>query len=188
MTAATSLNEAAREIAVLTRSQIQAHGASLRTELGHVPPTVSDRVQLQQVMVNLVVNAAEAMRDVHDRPREVTLRTHGEAGRVYVEVSDHGAGLPADHGEQVFAPFYTTKPGGMGMGLSICRTIVESHGGKLTLELTDGPGSRFVLDPQRRAAGGVTQGSRRIRTASGTPTWLRALRATGSGRRRTRTR
>lgn len=139
------LNEAAREITVLTRSQIQAHGASLRTELGHVPPTIGDRVQLQQVMVNLVVNAAEAMRDVHDRPREVTLRTHGEAGRVYVEVSDRGVGLPADHGEQVFAPFYTTKPGGMGMGLSICRTIVESHGGKLTLEPTDGPGSRFVF-------------------------------------------
>jgi predicted ATPase/signal transduction histidine kinase/GAF domain-containing protein len=139
------LNEAAREIAMLTRSQIQAHGASLRTELGHVPPTIGDRVQLQQVMVNLVVNAAEAMRDVHDRPREVTLRTHSEAGRGYVEVSDRGVGVPADQAERVFTPFYTTKPGGMGMGLSICRTIVESHGGRLSLEPSDGPGSRFVF-------------------------------------------
>lgn len=141
---AVDVNEAIREVIALTLSQVQGVGAVVRSELGEgLPLVLGDRVQLQQVMMNLVVNAAEALRDVAERAREITLRTWHESGHVRVEVSDSGTGVPAEQLERIFAPFYTTKLGGMGMGLSICRTIVESHGGTLSFEASDAPGATF---------------------------------------------
>jgi predicted ATPase/signal transduction histidine kinase len=140
------VNEAMREVIALTRSQVQRVGAVVRSELGEgLPLVLGDRVQLQQVMMNLVVNAAEALRDVGERAREITLRTTHESGHVRVEVRDTGAGVPPEQLERIFAPFYTTKLGGMGMGLSICRTIVESHGGKLSFEAGGGATFAFTI-------------------------------------------
>jgi len=96
-----------------------------------LPPVQGDRVQLQQVLLNLIVNAIEAMRDVGEEERELLISTGNEPDGVSVEVRDSGPGFaPAAH-ERVFEAFYTTKPGGLGMGLSICRSIVEAHGGRL---------------------------------------------------------
>jgi len=138
------MNETIHEVIALTRSQVQRNGAAIRTELSEeIPPVMGDRVQLQQVMVNLVVNAAEAMKDVQDRPREILVRTRRETDRVRIEVRDTGMGVAPEQRERIFAPFHTTKQGGMGMGLSISKTIVESHGGRLSVLSNEGPGSTF---------------------------------------------
>jgi signal transduction histidine kinase/ligand-binding sensor domain-containing protein len=138
------LNEAIHEVVSLTRSQVQKNGAVVRTDLSDgIPPVMGDRVQLQQVMVNLLVNAAEAMKDVQDRPRDILVRTLRETGRVRIEVQDTGIGVAPEQRERIFKPFHTTKPGGMGMGLSISKTIVEKHGGQLCVVKNDGPGSTF---------------------------------------------
>jgi C4-dicarboxylate-specific signal transduction histidine kinase len=139
-----NLNEAISEVVTLTRSQVQSNGARIRMELrDDLPFALGDRVQLQQVMVNLVVNAAEAMRDISDRPREIALRTLLEAGYIRVDVRDVGDGVAPERMGRIFEPFHTTKAGGMGMGLSICKTIVESHGGRLSAANNEGPGSTF---------------------------------------------
>jgi C4-dicarboxylate-specific signal transduction histidine kinase len=139
-----NMNEAIYEVVALTRSQVQRNGAALRTDLcDEIPLVMGDRVQLQQVMVNLVVNAAEAMKDVQDRPRDILVRTLRESDRVRVEVRDVGMGVAPEQRERIFTPFHTTKSGGMGMGLSICKTIVESHGGRLCVLSNSGPGSTF---------------------------------------------
>ncbi|AKF09868.1 ATP-binding protein [Sandaracinus amylolyticus] len=138
------VNDAVTEVIALTRDRMRDAGASIRAELApDLPPALGDRVQLQQVIVNLVINAADAMRDVSDRPREVRLRTQLEAGRVRVDVSDVGVGVSDDDKDRIFNAFHTTKAGGMGIGLSICKTIVESHGGRLVVSSHDGPGSTF---------------------------------------------
>ncbi|UJR83408.1 ATP-binding protein [Sandaracinus amylolyticus] len=141
---AVDVNDAVTEVIALTRDRMRAAGASIRAELTpDLPPALGDRVQLQQVVVNLVVNAADAMRDVTGRPREVRLRTQLEAGRIRVDVSDMGVGVSDEDKDRIFNAFHTTKAGGMGMGLSICKTIVESHGGTLVVSSHDGPGSTF---------------------------------------------
>ena len=125
----------------------------LELEAG-LPPVSGDRVQLQQVLLNLLVNAFEAMFDVSDRPRTVTLRTGAlDEGRVQIDVADTGPGIAADKLDSIFKPFTTTKPGGMGMGLSVSRSIVEAHDGALWAENTPGGGAVFhimlpaLLDP-----------------------------------------
>ena len=107
-----------------------------------------DRVQLQQVIINLVVNGIEAMQSVTDRPRELVIRSQpDETGRVLVTVTDSGVGISAENADRLFNAFFTTKSSGMGMGLSICRSIVEAHGGRLwaTANVPHGATFQFTL-------------------------------------------
>jgi PAS domain S-box-containing protein len=127
------MNEAIREVIELTRGEAAKNGASVQTSLGEGLPLVEgDRVQLQQVVLNLIVNAVQAMGTLAQGPRELFVTTaHAEPNGVLVAVKDSGPGLTPANLEQLFAPFYTTKPDGLGMGLSICRSIIEAHGGRL---------------------------------------------------------
>jgi PAS domain S-box-containing protein len=127
------LNEAVEEVLLIAEGEARKQGVSLRTELATtLPPVHGDRVQLQQVILNLVMNGIEAMRDVVDRPRELLIRSRpSESRHVLLAVEDRGMGLDEQTMERIFEAFYTTKPGGMGMGLSISRSIVEAHGGRL---------------------------------------------------------
>jgi PAS domain S-box-containing protein len=127
------MNEAIREVIELTRGEAAKNGASVQAALGEGLPRIEgDRVQLQQVVLNLIVNAVQAMCAVAEGARELCITTaRGEPNGVVVVVKDSGPGLAPASLEQLFAPFYTTKPGGLGMGLSICRSIIEAHGGRL---------------------------------------------------------
>jgi PAS domain S-box-containing protein len=125
------LNDVIAEVVVLLQRQLQGKLVLLRCDLGELPQIVADRTQLQQVIINLVVNAVEAMDDVQGGPRILVIRSYcNEMGRVMVAIEDNGAGIPGDP-EQLFEAFFTTKASGLGMGLSICRSIVEDHDGRL---------------------------------------------------------
>ena len=117
----------------------------LKSELaGDLPHVLGDRVQLQQVVLNLIMNAVEAMNAIADRPRYLIMRTEDSGeDQVHVIVTDSGLGLDPQKAERIFDAFYTTKPGGLGMGLSISRSIVESHGGRLSAAPNDGHGAVF---------------------------------------------
>jgi C4-dicarboxylate-specific signal transduction histidine kinase len=127
------INGAIREVIELTRSEAVKNGVSVQTELADGLPLIQgDRVQLQQVMLNLIVNAVEATSGVSEGSRELLISTRkGETGGVRVAVRDRGPGLTPAALEHLFEPFYTTKPNGLGLGLSICRSIIEAHGGRL---------------------------------------------------------
>ncbi len=129
---AVAINDAILEVIALTRTEAANNGVSVRTQLAEGLPRVQgDRVQLQQVLLNLIINAIEAMRDVGEEERELRISSRNEPDGVSVEVRDSGPGFaPADL-DRVFEAFYTTKPGGLGMGLSICRSIIEAHNGRL---------------------------------------------------------
>jgi C4-dicarboxylate-specific signal transduction histidine kinase len=131
--AALDINEAIQEVLALLRGTLRGQEISLKTELfPGLPPVRGDRIQLQQVVMNLVLNGVEAMASVTDRPREIVVKTQAAgAGGILVPVEDSGPGLDPATTERIFDPFYTTKPGGMGIGLSISRTIVEAHGGRI---------------------------------------------------------
>jgi len=118
---------------------------ALRMELAaDLPPVLGDRVQLQQVILNLVMNGAEAMASVADRPRELLIRSRQhEPDKVLVAVQDSGMGIDRENVEKIFNAFYTTKSQGMGMGLAISRSIVENHGGELSVAANDSPGATF---------------------------------------------
>ncbi len=139
------INQAVREVINLTQSEAVGKGVALRTELAsELPFVLGDRVQLQQVILNLVMNGIEAMNPVKDRPREMLLRSsEHESDKVLVAVQDSGVGIDAQHLEKIFDTFYTTKPQGMGMGLAISHSIVENHGGRLWAVPNDGPGATF---------------------------------------------
>jgi C4-dicarboxylate-specific signal transduction histidine kinase len=126
------VNEVIREMIVILRSEAMRYSISLRTELaGDLPRVTGDRVQLQQVLMNLMINGIEAMKDV-DGTRELAIGSRrAENEQVLVSVSDIGVGLPLHQTEQIFNAFFTTKPHGTGMGLRISRSIIESHGGRL---------------------------------------------------------
>jgi signal transduction histidine kinase len=126
------LNEMIREMMLLLHDEATQFAVLARTELtADLPQVVGDRVQLQQVLMNLMMNSIDAMKDV-DGARELTIKSQrGENGQVLVSVSDTGVGLPPQHADQIFNAFFTTKPNGTGMGLRISISIVESHGGRL---------------------------------------------------------
>jgi NO-binding membrane sensor protein with MHYT domain len=126
------VNDVIREMIVLLSREITRYGISVRTQLAsHLPRLMGDRVQLQQVMMNLIMNSVDAMKDV-DETRELAITSqHAEDGRLMVSVIDTGVGLPSQQADQIFYAFFTTKPQGTGMGLSISRSIVESHDGRL---------------------------------------------------------
>jgi PAS domain S-box-containing protein len=139
------LNEATREVIALSLSDLQRNRVILRLELAEdLPPVIGDRVQLQQVTLNLVRNASDAMVGVDDRPRQLLIRTQREGDdRVRLSVQDTGAGVNFQDLERLFEAFYTTKSGGMGIGLSVSRSIIERHHGRLWAEPNDGPGATF---------------------------------------------
>jgi C4-dicarboxylate-specific signal transduction histidine kinase len=127
------VNEVIRESIVFVRDEALRHGITIRTELApDLPKVKADRVQLEQVVLNLVMNAIDAMREVVNRPKEVIIKSRRQDSReLIVSVEDRGAGISAEIADKIFTPFFTTKPQGIGMGLSISRSIVESHGGRL---------------------------------------------------------
>src|SRR5467141_728146 len=138
------LNEAIGEVLTLSQGEARKHDVALRTQLPEdLPPVRGDRVLIQQVVLNLVVNGIEAMSGAQDRSRELMIQAQGEADEVRVTVRDSGIGLDAQTVARIFDALYTTKPGGLGMGLSISRTIVENHGGRLSVVARDGPGASF---------------------------------------------
>ena len=143
------INEAILEVIALTHGEVVKNSVSLQTQLATgLPPIQGDRVQLQQVILNLIVNAVEAMSGVSEGSRELLIGTgKDESSGVLVAVKDSGPGLNPKSFDRLFDAFYTTKPGGMGMGLSICRSIVEAHGGRIWVSRTDGPGAtlQFTL-------------------------------------------
>jgi C4-dicarboxylate-specific signal transduction histidine kinase len=127
------INQKITEVLALTEHELRSHDIVLRTELDRALPRLTgDRVQLQQVLLNLILNAIEAMSAVRDRARELTIVSRQEGpNAVLVEVRDAGSGLDPQRAEEVFEAFYTTKAEGIGMGLSISRSIIEAHGGRL---------------------------------------------------------
>jgi signal transduction histidine kinase len=140
---ALEINGAILEVIALTRDEILKKGVSVQTQLAEGLPLIQgDRVQLQQVILNLIVNAVEAMSAVSEGARELLISTGKDAsGGVLVAVRDSGPGLNPESFDRLFDAFYTTKPSGMGMGLSICRSIVEAHGGRIWASLTAAPGT-----------------------------------------------
>ena len=139
------INEAIREVIDLTHGEAVKNGVTVTTELaGRLPPIQGDRVQLQQVILNLIINAVEAMSGDSEGTRELLISTaNAGSDGVLVAVRDSGPGLPADRVERSFDPFYTTKASGLGMGLSICRSIVDAHGGRLWVDANVPRGAVF---------------------------------------------
>jgi PAS domain S-box-containing protein len=143
------VNELIDDSLLLMQREVRDHRVSLRRDLAlGLPPVRGDRVQLQQVIINLVMNAMEAMASINDRPRDLTIRSWRDADQVLVAVEDSGTGIDPDRIDHLFGSFYTTKPGGLGMGLSICRSIIEAHGGKLWASSNAGPGATFQFSLQ----------------------------------------
>jgi signal transduction histidine kinase len=141
------INDVIREVVALSDNELRRNRVSLTTDLpGNLPPIVVDRVLLQQVILNLIMNAIESMRAVSDRTRVLRIRTEKQpSGNIFVFVQDSGVGVDPKHVSQIFETFYTTKAEGIGMGLTISRSIIEAHGGRLWAVANDGPGSTFCF-------------------------------------------
>ena len=150
------VNDVVRETIALVQRELTSHQVSFRTEFAPALPMIlADRIQLQQVIINLVMNGIEAMQAVTDRPRELEIRSgQDEAHQVHVSVTDCGVGISAENADRLFNAFFTTKSSGMGMGLSICRSIVEDHGGRLwaTANVPYGSTFQFTLPVNATAA------------------------------------
>jgi PAS domain S-box-containing protein len=150
------VNDVVRETIPLVQRELISHQVLLRMELAPALPMIlGDRVQLQQVVINLVMNGLEAMLPIMDGSRELVIRSgQDETHQVLVTVTDSGAGISAENADRLFDAFVTTKSSGMGMGLSICRSIVEAHGGRLSASPNEGPGAtfQFVLPSQQEEA------------------------------------
>jgi PAS domain S-box-containing protein len=144
------LNEATREVIALSATDLQRNRIVLQSRLADDLPLISgDRIQLQQVILNLLRNAADAMSEVDDRPRDLLIETAADDGGVRVTLSDAGVGIPSQTMDSLFDPFFTTKSGGMGIGLFVCRSIVDRHHGRLWAESNDGPGATFSFSIPR---------------------------------------
>jgi signal transduction histidine kinase len=139
------VSDVVRETIPLLHRELISQQVLLRTELAPALPMIlGDRVQLQQVIINLVMNGIEAMQSVTDRPRELLIRSRkDEKQQVLVSVSDCGVGICAENVDRLFNAFFTTKPSGMGMGLSICRSIIEAHSGRLWATANTPHGATF---------------------------------------------
>jgi PAS domain S-box-containing protein len=150
------INDVILDVIALTRSELRGSGTALQTQLADgLPLILGDRIQLQQVMLNLIFNAVDAMSEAHGGRRELLIRTDQDGpGGILVAVQDSGPGLKSESVDRLFDAFYTTKPGGMGMGLSICRSIVEAHGGRMwaTANVPQGATFLFNLSCQRETS------------------------------------
>jgi C4-dicarboxylate-specific signal transduction histidine kinase len=141
------INDVIREVIALLDGELRRNGVSLETDMhANLSPVVVDRVLLQQVILNLMINAIEAVRAVSNRARVLHIRTEEQpSGSIVVLVQDSGVGLDPEHSSRMFEPFYTTKVDGVGMGLTISRSIIEAHGGRLWAIANDGPGGTFCF-------------------------------------------
>jgi signal transduction histidine kinase len=142
------LNQVVNEAITLVERELTKHGVLLKTELTPaLPEILGDRVQLQQVIINLLINGIEAMESITDRPRELFVRSaRDDKGHLTLSVTDSGIGISAESANRLFNAFFTTKSSGRGMGLSVCRSIVEAHGGRISaLSAMRAPGQRFSL-------------------------------------------
>jgi signal transduction histidine kinase len=162
------LNEAAREVIALSLSELQKNRVILRPELADDLPLVTgDRVQLQQVILNLLRNASDAMSTIDDRPRDLVIRTEPDDNeRVRLSVTDVGVGLEPKAADRLFEAFYTTKDEGMGIGLSVSRSIIEHHHGRLWATPNNGPGVTFSFSIPCRPEGLTSDVSRASRIPS----------------------
>jgi PAS domain S-box-containing protein len=149
------INQTITEVIDLAHSEAQKNRVSIQTQLASdLPVTFADRIQLQQVILNLVMNAVEAMSEISVGPRQLLIRTDADAsGRIVVAMRDSGPGLAPENLDRLFTPFYTTKPQGMGMGLAICRSIVEAHGGRLWATANESRGAVFQFTLPRGSEG-----------------------------------
>jgi signal transduction histidine kinase len=141
------VNELIREVMTFVRADLKHHGITVRTELAEGLPRISAvRVQLQQVLLNLIANAVESLASIEDRARVLTVRSQKADGYgIVISVEDTGSGIEPKDLERIFEPFFSKKPEGMGMGLSICRSIVEAHGGRITASPASPRGSIFQV-------------------------------------------
>jgi PAS domain S-box-containing protein len=150
------VNNVVREAIALVQRELSSHQVSLRTEFAPALPTIlGDRIQLQQVIINLVMNGIEAMDPITERPRELVVRSYqDETQHACVSVTDCGVGIDAENANRLFNAFFTTKSSGLGMGLSICRSIVEAHGGRISARRNEGPGVtvQFILPSHQEDA------------------------------------
>jgi C4-dicarboxylate-specific signal transduction histidine kinase len=144
------INEVIRGVTRLVHKELTRNGASLRSHLApDLPQVPGDRVQLQQVVLNLILNSIDAIRTLTDRPREILIKSATHPDGVLVQVQDSGPGINPEQVDRIFEPFFTTKPEGIGIGLSICRSIVESHGGHLwAVAGSNGALFEFTLPPR----------------------------------------
>jgi C4-dicarboxylate-specific signal transduction histidine kinase len=144
------INDVVNDVVTLVQREVATQRVRLRLDLdATLTPVFGDRVQLQQVIINVMMNGIEAMAPVTDRPRELVIRSRRhDADHVLVSVRDSGVGIDPDHMDRLFNAFFTTKADGMGMGLSICRSIIEAHGGEMWASPNDGPGATFLFTVQ----------------------------------------
>jgi len=152
-----NVNDVIRDVIALTRETTRTKRITLDTRIApDARPVLADRVQLQQVLVNLIINAADSMAEINDRPRTVTISSTCDGGQqVEVAVADSGAGIDPRHRDRIFDPFFTTKDDGMGMGLAICRGIVEACGGRLWVTSNPDCGTTFRFALPAAATEGV---------------------------------
>jgi signal transduction histidine kinase len=156
-----NLNQAAQEVVALSLGELRRNGISIRTELAKdLPPVTGDRVQLQQVILNLLLNACDAIGAVKGGPRQVVIVTgYDGSGGVRLSVRDTGSGIAPEVAARLFEAFYTTKAGGMGIGLSVSRSIVEHHGGRIWAETNEGGATFSFLIPSPSGSPGNDLGS-----------------------------
>jgi signal transduction histidine kinase len=176
------LNEATREVVALSLSELERNKVIVRTEYaGELPAVQGDRVQLQQVILNLLLNASDAMNGIDDRPRQLVIRTErDEEDRVLLSVRDTGVGFEPQGMDRLFDAFYTTKSSGMGIGLSVSRSIIESHKGRLWATPNDGPGATFSFSIPSGPVTAAVTGARSvgaIRTCTATAAEERHVRS-----------
>ncbi|MDN6859231.1 PAS domain-containing protein [Pseudomonas sp. CAN2814] len=155
------LNEATREVIAMLHNELQRNGVNVLPALPeHLPTVVGDRVQLQQVIVNLILNAIDALGEVHDRPRQLRISTgHDLDASIFLAVRDNGAGFAAEDAGRLFDAFFSTKQAGMGIGLWVSRSIIEHHAGRVWATTHDGPGSTFIFALPQASAQSHAQGT-----------------------------